>query len=384
MLDYCTRRILLLVILAISNAACGGDGAAPAAAPGGAPPAVPVSLVTLEAKPVERIGEFVGTIASLTSTTVQPQAEGFLTQILVSSGARVTPGTPLFQIDSAAQQAALASLEAQRASRATDTAYSRQQVERAKALLDAGATSRQAFDQAVTLAQSNESLLKALEDQIRQQQTELAYFRVTAQTAGVIGDVPARLGDRVTRATVLTTVEDNSRLEAHLSVPVQQAADLRLGLPVRLVDETGAVLATSRVAFVAASVDDATQTVLVKAPVDARAGMFRAGQFVRGQIVWDSAPGLTVPVLAVQRISGQFFAFVAEDANGGLVARQRPVTLGQLVGDEYTVLGGLSAGDRLVLAGTQKIGDGMPVQMLPPQAAPTGAGQPSAPSGGGE
>jgi len=383
MLQPSALRLIAALLLSVTAAACGGsEPASPAAATGGAPPAVPVEIVTLDLKPVERIGEFVGTISSLASTTVQPQAEGFLTRILVTSGQRVGPGTPLFQIDSAAQQAGLASLEAQRASRVADTAYAKQQAERMKALLDAGAASRQAYDQAVTQAQTNEALLKAIEDQIRQQQTDLGYFRVTAQTAGVIGDVPVRVGDRVTRATALTTIEDNSRLEAHVSVPVQQAADLRLGLPVRLVDDAGTVLATTRVSFVASSVDDATQTVLVKAPVDAKAGVFRAAQFIRAQVVWNAEPGLTVPLLAAQRINHQYFVFVAESANGGLVARQRPVTLGQVVGDEYIALSGLSRGDRLILAGTQKIGDGMPVQALPAPAAPADANRPAAATGG--
>jgi RND family efflux transporter MFP subunit len=196
----------------------------------------------------------------------------------------------------------------------------------------------------------------------------------------VVGDVPVRTGDRVTRSTVLTTINDNARLEAHIGVPVQQATQLRIGQPLRLVDDGGAALLSTHVTFVAASVDDGTQTVLVKAPVEARAGQFRAEQFVRAQIVWSSQPGLTVPVLATQRINSQYFVFVAAPAGDGFVARQRPVTLGPLIGSAYVVLGGLSPGDRLIMSGTQKIGDGAPVQALPPsgggqpwQSPPTGA-----------
>ena len=117
------------------------------------------------------------------------------------------------------------------------------------------------------------------------------------------------------------------------------------------------------------SVDDTTQTVLVKAPVSQRGSALRTDQFVRARIVWSTAPAVTVPVVAVSRISGQFFVFVAEAANGGLVARQRPVTVGAMSGNDYVVAAGLKAGDRVIVGGVQKIGDGAPVAEAPPGGA---------------
>jgi RND family efflux transporter MFP subunit len=340
-----------------------------------------VELVTLQPAPVEQIGEFVGTLKSRRSTTIQPQAEGFITRILVTAGTRVRPGAGLFEIDSTTPRAALAITEAQRAAREADLVYARQQAERARTLFDAGAMSLQEHEQAITLQKTAEAQLKSVEDQIRQHQAELAYYRVVAPTAGVVGDIPVRVGDRVTRSTVLTTVEDNAGLEAYIKVPVQEAPKLTLGLPLRLVDEAGKVQTESRISFVAPSVDEATQTVLVKAPIEADLGRLRADQFVRAQIVWSSEPGLTLPVVATQRINNQYFVFVAEESGEGLVARQRPVTLGPIVGNAYVLLDGVKPGERLILAGTQKIGDGAPVQALPPPAgAPPGAG--TAPTSG--
>jgi membrane fusion protein (multidrug efflux system) len=88
--------------------------------------------------------------------------------------------------------------------------------------------------------------------------------------------------------------------------------------------------------------------------------------------------------MAVSRVSGQYFAFVAEPADGGgLVAQQRPIVLGPVIDDAYLVTSGLVPGDRLIVAGTQKIGSGAPVQPLPggPPPADGEAGQPS-PRGG--
>jgi RND family efflux transporter MFP subunit len=361
------RRSLSLASLLFAAATIGAcnSGPAPEAA-GVPPPPVGVELVTLEEKPLEQIGEFVGTIKSLRSTTVQSQAEGFLTRVLVKSGTRVSPGMPLFEIDATTQAAAVASLESQRAARQAELDFARQQADRSKALLDAGATSQQELEQATTQRRNAEAQLKSIEDQIRQQRAELAYYRVTAQTSGMVGDVPVRVGDRVTRSTVLTTIDDNSGgLELYVNVPVQQAPRLRVGMPIRLVDDTGKAIVESRASFVAPSVDDATQTVLVKAPIDAKAGL-RSDQFVRAQVVWSTEPALTIPVIAVQRISNQFFVFVAEPGDGdkGLVARQRPVALGPVVGNVYAVREGLKPGDRLILAGAQKVGEGSPVQAI--------------------
>ena len=125
--------------------AVGCGRTAPQAGPGGAgamPPA-DVKMVTLVAKPVARTSEFVASIRSLASTTVQPQVDGIVTRVLVRSGDRVRAGQPLVQIDPGKQQAALSSLEANRSARQADVAYATQQLRRLQKLFEAGAVSRQ-------------------------------------------------------------------------------------------------------------------------------------------------------------------------------------------------------------------------------------------------
>jgi len=119
---------------------------------------------------------------------------------------------------------------------------------------------------------------------------------------------------------------------------------------------------------VATSVDPATQSVLAKAVLDG-AGLFRTEQFVRARIVWTEAPALTVPLVALNRINGQFFAYVAEAGDGGTtVARQRAVEPGAVVGNDYVVKSGLKAGEKLIVSGVQKIRDGAPVAIGAPAA----------------
>ena len=145
-----------------------------------------------------------------------------------------------------------------------------------------------------------------------------------------------------------------------MQVPVERAPEIRLGLPVRIRDRGGETLAESAINFVSPQVDDRTQSVLVKAPIDGQG--FRTEQFVRAELVWRDEPGLTVPATAVTRINGQYFAFVAESGDKGLVARQRSVKLGELRGNDYVLVGGLKPGEKLIVSGTQRIADGVLIQ----------------------
>lgn len=378
---------LLSVSLFFFAAACGGgspEGGQPGGAGGpGAMPAMPVEAVTLAEKPVDDFAEFVGVVRSQQSTTIQPQAEGILKRILVTSGQRVAVGTPMFEIDAASQEAAVASLESLRAAREADATYARQQADRAKNLLGVGAMSQQEFEQAQTLQKTAEAQLRAVQQQIDQQKNELAYYRVTAPTAGVVGDIPVRVGASVTKATELTTIDANSGFEVYINVPVQDASRLKNGLPVRLVDDAGQVIATERVHFVSPSVDDQTQSVLIKTPLTSRGERFRTSQFVRAHVIFGTAPGLTVPIVATNRINGQFFVYVAETAGGATVAKQRAVDLRGTVGNEYVVRGGLKAGEKLIVSGIQKIGDGAPVTIVPASAPGPGAAPGAKPAGAG-
>ena len=257
----------------------------------GAMPPMPVEIVTLTATPVEQTTEFVASLKSRNSTTIQPEVEGFITRIAVRSGQRVDRGALLFEIDSAPQQAALGSLQSMRPMRESEVEFARQQVERNTKLLAAGAISEREVEQFQSQLRSAEAQLKALDEQIRQQRSQLNYYRVVSPNAGTVGDVPVNPGDRVTRSTVLTTVADNDLLEVYINVPVQQAAQLKVGLPVRLMDDRGQLLNTNRITFVSPSVDTATQSVLAKAELVDGRNQFRSDQFVRAQVVFTSAAG---------------------------------------------------------------------------------------------
>ena len=358
------RAAILLSSVLISG--CGG-GDQNAQGPGGdggrgAFPPMAVQTVVLEPRPIPQSSEFVATIRSLRSTTVQPQVEGIVRQVLVRAGDRVAAGQPLLQIDPDKQQATNTVTESQRASREADLAYAKQQLARMQKLFDAGAVSRSELEQAETAHKNAEAQLAAVQSQIRENQVELQYYRVTAPSAGIVGEVVIRQGDRVTPSTVITTIDAPEGLEAYINVPLERGMDLKTGLTVELLDNDGKVIAVNPITFIAPRADDTTQSVLVKATLRQMPPMIRVMQYVRARIVWSNEPTLSVPIVAVSRLAGQHFVFVAEQNDKGVVARQKPITIGEVSGDDYVVRGGLMAGERVIVSNVQKLGDGAPVK----------------------
>lgn len=360
------QRTSVLILIGFLTAAC-NRGGAPAAGGGpqgrgGPPQPARVTIVTLQETPLELSSEFISTVRSLNSTTIQPQVDGRVTKIYVKSGDQVRAGTPLVQIDPEKQAATVANWESQRASRQADVTYWKAQVERLQALLKAGAISQNEFDAAQHNLSNAQSNLAALDAQVKEGRVQLKYYRVTAPTNGVVGDLAIREGDRITTSTVITTVDDKAGLEAYIQVPVDRAPELKVGLPTQILDADGKVSATNPISFVSPRADPATQTVLAKAVLRETPANMKIQQFVKIRVIWRSVPGLTIPVTAVTRVNGQYFCFLAEPSGAGLVARQHPVQVGDVHGNDYVVTGGLKAGDRLIVSGIQKIADGAPVR----------------------
>src|SRR6266481_6929821 len=356
------RRRAAALLLALAGGAFASSCQKSAAEnPAAAAAAIPVQVQVAAAVKIPETTEYLSLLKSRHSAAINPQVEGLVTRIFVKSGERVAAGTPLLQIDPLRQEAVLNSQEASRAAQEANVRYAKISLERAQKLLDTGVISKQEFDNAQTGYDAALSQLKASEEQVRQQTVQLHYYSVTSPMDGIVGDIPVRMGDRVTVSTLLTTVDEPGALEAYIYVPAERAKNLKVGLPVRLLDGAGNSTSETRITFVSPQVDTDTQSVLAKATVGNSQGKLRIAQQVRAQITWGVHEGPVIPVLAVQRINGQFFAFVSVNEGKGTTARQRPVKLGDTVGNDYVVLDGLKPGDHVIISGTQSLQDGMPV-----------------------
>jgi len=353
---------MLAASLAASVIAVGCSGKGGPNPQAGGPGGMPVKVVEARAVPVNDASEYVATLKSRDSAVIMPQVEGQITQIFVHSGERVEAGSPMIEIDPLKQQATVKSQESARAAQEAQLSWAKKQYERAQGLAAAGVVSKQDLDQAKSAMDAAQAQLDALDATVNEQQVQLHYYKVVALRSGIVGDVPVHVGDRVTTTTVLTTIDQPGSLEAYVYVPIEHSAQLKMNLPVQVIDSDGKVLADSRISFISPQVDSTTQTVLVKARIANGNDALRQSQFIRARVVWGTHKNPQVPILAVSRLGGQYFAFVAEPQNGGsFVARQKPLTIGQTVGNDYEVQGGITIGDKVIISGTQFLVDGVPV-----------------------
>ena len=355
------RTIALIFTLFSGMIGCSGN-AKPAQPAEGGFQAMPVKVMEAKTMPVNDASEYVATLKSRDSAVIMPQVEGQITQIFVHSGGRVAEGSALMEIDPLKQQATVKSQESARAAQQAQLNWAKQQYQRTENLAGAGVVSKQDLDQAKATLDAAQAQMDALNAQVREQEVQLRYYKVTAPRTGIVGDIPVRVGDRVTTTSQLTTIDQPGSLEAYVYVPVERSAQLKMNLPVQILDSTEKVLTDTRISFISPQVDNTTQTVLVKARISNGNDALRQSQFIRARVIWGTHQNPEVPILAVSRLAGQYFAFVAEpQEKGGFIAKQRPLTIGETVGNNFEVREGIKSGDKIIVSGTQFLMDGMPV-----------------------
>jgi RND family efflux transporter MFP subunit len=349
--------LLPLGVLALS--AC-----AKTAPPQAAPQAMPVQTQTIAAAPVPQYDEYVSTIKSRRSATINPQVDGNLVKLNAHSGDRVRAGQILMEIDPAKQEATVSSSHATEQQKLAVFEYNKIEVERQRKLFEQGVTSRDAFDQAEQAYKNSEADYESTVATTESQRKQLGYYHIAAPFDGVVGDVPVHLGDYVSATTLLTTVDENRDLEAYIYIPTERVSQIRKGLAVVILDNRENELERTAIDFVSPQVDDQLQGILAKAPVHADLGKLRNLQQIKARVIWTTSSIPVVPVLAVTRLGGQTFVYVATNQGGKYFARQRPISVGDTVGNNYAVLSGLQNGEKVIVSGTQFLMDGAPVQPL--------------------
>ena len=234
-------------------------------------------------------------------------------------------------------------------------------------------SSQKALNAAKERVASARSAIAGQEAALRQAQTRvniatdnLDFNRITAPINGVVGNIQPKVGDYLEAGDLVTSITQDDALELNVSVPIEQTADLALGLPVEIINRQGEAIAEGDVSFVSPRTDRSSQAILVKAAFN-NDGRLRDDSFARARIIWSQEPGVLIPTEAVSRIAGKSFVFVAEEKAGeggkkNLVAVQKPVELGEIQGQSYQVVSGVKPGDRLIVSGILNLADGTPIE----------------------
>jgi RND family efflux transporter MFP subunit len=377
--------IMAAITIALASLLAGcGQGQKQAAPP---PPKVTV------AKPAQRTivdqDEYVGRFVPIDVVDVRARVSGYLDQIDFTDGQIAKQGDLLFTIDKRPYQNTLDQARANLETAKSNVAFTQSDLSRGQQLLRDRTISEQIYEQRAQAFRNAQASVAANEAMVRQAELDLEYTELRAPITGRIGDRRVTVGNLVTggaggNTTLLATIVsvdpirfeftfDEASLLRYQRLAISRGEATALsGTPIRLklIDETD-FSHDGRMDFIDNVIDRASGTIRGRAQLSNADGLFRPGMFARVQVP-ASAPylALMLPDAAIATEQARKFVYVIDQDN---VARQRYVTLGQVVDDLRVIKDGLSVGDRVVINGLMRVRQGQKVtpdeQPASPQAS---------------
>lgn len=342
-------------------------GAAPG---GGAMPPPAVTVHTVKTESIALTQDLPGRTQAFKVAEIRPQVTGIIIDRLFEEGSDVTEGQQLYQIDPAPYQAAYDSAAADLQKAEANTKSTEAKEARYQKLVKIGGVSKQEYDDMVaTLAQSKADVAIATAA-LATAKINLDYTKVFSPINGRIGKSAVTEGALVTagQSAPLATVQQLDKIYVDLT---QSAADLRkmrrsadsntITTATLIIEgETEPYAEEGTVQFADVTVDAGTGTVQLRALFDNPRLELLPGLFVKARIAYDNrADAILVPQQAVARNPDGSTTVFTVDAESKVAVT--PVTLGQAVGNRWLIESGLTAGDRVIVEGTMKVGPGAPV-----------------------
>ncbi|MDD5297382.1 MAG: efflux RND transporter periplasmic adaptor subunit [Rhodocyclaceae bacterium] len=364
-------------------AGCSGGGDA---APPAAPPAMPVALLTARPTQLPATVEVTAQTEGSREVEVRARVGGILMKRLYQEGSAVKAGQSLFQIDRAPFEIALAQAKAGLADAKARAEQTGREMARLKGLVAQQAISQKEFDDASSNAAVAQASLQGAEAKVKDAELNLSYTSVTAPVAGMSGRAARSEGTLMSAGadSLLTTIVQLNPLWVRFSLSDSEIARLPGGRvspgtvkAVELVLADGSSYGTQgHLNFAASAVDPKLGTVALRAEFDNAEGRLLPGQFVRARVIGGNRDGVfLVPQTAIMQSDAGRFVYVV---GAGDKAEVRPVTVGEWRGKDWVVLGGLKAGDRIIVDNLIKVRPGSPVTEKKPGGGPAAPGAPAA------
>lgn len=360
---FCVSLALTLLLAACS----GGDDQKKSPTMGGKDmPPPEVDVVTVQPAALILTRDLPGRLQALRTAQIRARVEGIVEKRLFTEGTDVKAGTPLYQINvgnyRSSNESAKANLE-----------LARENLVRAKQLLDAKMISQQSYDlTAANVKQAEAAYTKTNEDW---QNT-----RVSAPISGRIGRSMVTEGALVGRgeATLLATIEQTDVVIANFTQTESDMARLRAAVKsgklkhadsakVQLVLEDGSLYPLpGKLNFTDLAVDPSTGSVLLRAEFPNPQHELLPGMFVTVRMPEASADNaISLPQRAVQANTQGQFVMVIDAENK---ATPRPIKTGAMVGGDFLIESGLKVGEQVIVNGLQKAKPGTVVKAVPWQA----------------
>jgi len=336
-------------------------------------PPVNVSLgeVTRGDMPVALDG--LGTVTSLATITLRPQVSGRITEVGFKEGQYVKAGDFLIQIDPRPYQAALDQASGQLARDEALLGVARLDQKRYDTLLKQDSIARQQVDTQRSLVRQDEAIVRADKAAVETAKLNLEYSRIVSPVDGRIGLRIVDPGNFVqpSNANGLVIVTQTKPISVIFPLPQdtipQFIGKLRAGekLPVLAYNRSGnKLLATGELSNADNQVDTTTGTVRLRARFENKDEALYPNQFVNVKLIVDKLHDVAIaPNSAIQLGAVGHYVYVAND-NGTVSVR--PVTVGPSQGQKVAILEGLTAGDKVVVDGADRLRDGARYSVVQP------------------
>ncbi len=365
---------LCSAFLALLLAACGqGKPYATHVVPPAAP-ALPATVLEVAPQRVPIMVEAVGQVEGSKEVEVRARVSGILLKRAYSEGEIVSAGASLFKIDPAPFEIALAQAKAQLEQEQARNDQARRESARLKLLAEQKAISQKEYDDASSSLKLSNATLQAVQANVRQAELNLSYTDVTAPVSGVSGRAARSEGSLITAGadSLLTSISQVDPIWVRFSLSESDLAKLPQRRLIRgAAVEVGLVLpggerypGKGRLNFAATQIDTRLGTQQLRAEFENAKGQLLPGQFVRAQLVAGQRDNVfLVPQTAVMEAEAGYMLFVLDKDNK---AALRPVQLGDWIGSDWMVLGGLAAGDKVVVDNLLKLRPGVAVNPMKP------------------
>ena len=363
----------LSAVIALVVAGCGKEGPqAPARPPSR------VSVMTVVPRDVPLTTVYIAQTRSSQAVNIQARVSGFLEKRLYTEGSMVKAGTVLFQMDKKPFQAQVDAAKAALQREQAALVVAKANLARTRPLTEQNALSQKDLDDAEGRYEQSAAAVEQAKANLIEAELNLSYTTIVSPVAGATGRAAIPDGSYVNAVnSQLTTVSVLTPMWVDFSVSENQMERIRADIAqgrLRMPDRDSFIVEieladgsrfphTGRITFADPSYDPRTGTFLIRASVDNPLGVLRPNQYVRAMISGAVRPNaILVPQRAVQQGAGGNFVWVIA-ADGK--AQPRPVGVGDWHGDEWFIMEGLNAGDRVVVDGALTLAPGAAVTVVP-------------------
>lgn len=367
------KKLVIAAISIIAVTSCSQEPATQAAQAGAQQPPT-VSVLAVTPQQVENTVTLPGRVSPLRQSQVRPQVEGVVTARLFEEGAYVEKGQQLYQIDDSRYAAQLASAKADVKSAEANRKTLEARAERYKDLLKKNAVSQQEYDDAAAQAEQAEAQISVAQAAVKLAQVDLDFTKVYAPISGQISRSYVTVGALVTanQSQQLATITQLDPIYVDMQQSGKGVLRLRRAmlesgtLPVTLVldDMTGEYYEhNGDLKFSEVTVDESTGAVALRAEFPNPESLLMPGMFTKARVSISNTQELLVPQRAATRQPDSSLTVMIVNTQSQVEARK--ISISGSYGDQYIVTGGISAGDKVIVAGYQKVKPGTQVNTKP-------------------